>query len=118
MDCIFCKIINGEIPAKTLYENEYVKVFMDINPSTNGHMLIVPKKHFTDFTELTDEYLLEINKVTKKMSELILNKLSIKGLSLAVNYGDRQDVKHYHMHIIPNDNTKIKSVEEMFDLLK
>ena len=52
MDCLFCKITSGEIPSKTIYENEHVKAIMDINPTSNGHILIIPKKHVTDFTEM------------------------------------------------------------------
>ena len=57
MDCLFCEIVKGNIPSNTIYEDDLVKVFLDINPNTNGHMLIIPKKHITDFTEISDEEL-------------------------------------------------------------
>ena len=60
MDCIFCKIINGDIPSYTIYENEYVKCFLDVNPLSKGHTLIVPKKHFKDIYDI--DYLLEQKK--------------------------------------------------------
>ena len=58
MDCIFCKIIKGDIPSYTVYENEYVKYFLDVNPINMGHTLIVPKKHYQDFFDI-DEKVLE-----------------------------------------------------------
>ena len=56
MDCLFCKIINGDIPSKTIYEDSLVKVFLDINPNTNGDMLIVPKKHYENIFDIDKNY--------------------------------------------------------------
>ena len=100
-DCIFCKLANGEIPTKKVFEDEVVTVFMDAKPNTNGHMLIVPKKHIEDFTEIDDETLTHIHSVAKKMKELIYDKLGACGLKLVNNYGSEQLVKHYHLHVIP-----------------
>jgi histidine triad (HIT) family protein len=100
-DCIFCKIIKGDIPSKTVYEDDIVKVFLDANPNTDGHMLIVPKKHITDFTEMDDETLTHIHHVIKDMKELIYDKLGAIGLKIVNNYGVEQLVKHYHIHLIP-----------------
>ena len=61
MDCLFCKIIKGDIPSKTVYEDDLVKVFLDINPSTNGDMLVVPKKHFENIYDIDDNLLLHIH---------------------------------------------------------
>ncbi len=119
MDCIFCKIINNEIPSKTIYEDEIVKVILDINPNADGHMLIIPKNHIDDFTKLDDNTLLHINKIANKMKDLIYNKLdNIKGLVLLNNYGEFQEVKHYHLHILPNGfNTKTKEIDEIYNEL-
>ena len=100
-DCIFCKIIKGDIPSKTVFEDDVVKVFLDVNPNTEGHMLVVPKKHITDFTEMDDETLTHIHHVIKDMKELIYNKLGAIGLKIVNNYGCEQLVKHYHVHLIP-----------------
>lgn len=100
-DCIFCKLANGEIPTKKVFEDEVVTVFMDAKPNTNGHMLIVPKKHFEDFIEIDDETIIHIHNVAKKMKELIYDKLGACGLKLVNNYGSEQLVKHYHLHVIP-----------------
>ena len=124
MDCLFCKIINGDIPSKTVYEDDLVKVFLDINPSTNGDMLIVPKKHCVEFTEIDDELLLHINKVTKDMYNLLKDKLKIDGLTLVQNNGYGQEVKHYHLHVTPryiddgvhgvSNKDLLQDIEEVF----
>ena len=100
-DYIFCKLANGEIPTRKVFEDEVVTVFMDAKPNTNGHMLVVPKKHITDFTEIDDETLTHIHSVVKKMKDLIYDKLGAVGLKIVNNYGSEQLVKHYHVHVIP-----------------
>jgi histidine triad (HIT) family protein len=117
MDCIFCKIINGDIPSYTIYEDEYVKCFLDINPIENGHTLIIPKKHFTDMNDIEDEYVLKIHEASKKIAEIVNKKLKSKGIKLEQNNGFIQDVKHYHLHLIPKYQGKKSkmSVEEVFN---
>lgn len=119
-DCIFCKLANGEIPTKTVYEDDVVNVFMDANPNADGHMLIVPKKHYEDFIELDDETIKHIHNVAKKMKDLIYEKLdNIEGLVLVNNYGKFQVVKHYHLHILPNglNSSKGLSIDEVYEKL-
>ena len=121
MDCIFCKIINGEIPSKKLYEDDKVVVFMDANPNVDGHSLIVPKKHYTDFTELDDEIILHMNKVKKEIIKMIMDKMNCKACTMSMNYGDSQVVKHVHMHILPDLLVKHgpeKSIDEVYEILK
>ena len=128
MDCIFCKIINGEIPSYTVYEDDIVKVFLDIEPNTNGHMLIIPKKHFTNIVDIDLDTMNHIVKIQKEMYELVKNKLGVEGATFAQNNDLGQDVKHYHMHLIPrykndgwknsyNSNNK-NNVEEIYNKLK
>ena len=74
MDCIFCKIIKGEIPSYTIYEDEIVKVFLDISPVSNGHCLIIPKKHFENIIDIDLETLNHIDKVTKKLYPILKEK--------------------------------------------
>lgn len=100
-ECLFCKILNGDIPSKKVYENDILKVILDVNPNSNGHMLIIPKNHFTDFTEIDNETLIEINNTAKIMKDLIYSKLNATGIKIVVNYGKCQEIKHYHMHLIP-----------------
>lgn len=118
-DCLFCKINNGDIPSKKLYENDYVFVIMDLHPVSNGHLLIIPKKHFTDFTELDNETLSHINETSKLMKDLIYKKLNAVGLKICVNYGTAQEIKHYHMHLIPVYKNKetIKDLDEIYNKL-
>lgn len=118
MDCIFCKINNGEIPSYTLYENEYVKCFLDINPLSTGHTLIIPKKHFKDAFDIDSKYLNEINKASKIILNLLTEKLNPNGFRLIQNNGTIQEVKHYHLHIIPHYSKKNNlDVEKVFDIL-
>lgn len=110
MDCIFCKIANGEIPSLKIYENDYVFAFLDINPDSDGHTLIIPKKHFTDLDDIDDYTLTEINKASKIIKNLLEEKLGCQGISLLQNNGFVQEVKHYHLHLKPYYKG-IKSIE-------
>lgn len=118
MDCLFCKIIEGEIPAYKVYEDDIVIVFLDIHPRSNGHTLIIPKKHFADFTELDSETLLHINMVTKNITTLLEERLNATGFCINTNYLDTQEIKHFHLHIVPSSKEKIVSVEEIYSKLK
>lgn len=115
MDCLFCKIIEGNIPSKTIYEDELVKVFLDINPNTNGHCLIIPKKHIVTVKEVDNILTTHILEVEKKMYDLLKEKLNIKGLTIVQNNELGQEVKHYHVHLIPryeDDNWNINFNQE------
>ena len=119
MDCIFCKIINGDIPSYTIYEDDVVKAFLDINPDVNGHLLIIPKRHYLDLDQIDDNTLIHIMKIARDMKKLLEEKLNIDGLTLIQNNGDVQEVKHYHLHLKPHyktNNEKI-DVKEIYNLL-
>lgn len=128
MDCIFCKIINNEIPSYTLYEDDKVKVFLDIDPKTNGDALIIPKKHFTNLVDIDLETLNHINKISKDIYELLKEKLHCEGLTIIQNNDYGQEVKHYHVHLTPrykNDllsheynKNMIQPIEEVFNNIK
>lgn len=116
MDCLFCKIINGDIPSKTIYEDELVKVFLDINPSTNGDMLVVPKTHYENIYDIDEKLLPHIHKVIKELYDMLKEKLSVDGLTLIQNNNYGQDIKHYHVHVTPrytNDKLKVTKNEEI-----
>ena len=119
MNCIFCKIIDGEIQSYTIYENDFVKCFLDVNPISNGHTLIVPKKHFTDINDIDNEYLFKIHEASKIIVKLIDEKLKPSGIRLVQNNGSLQEVKHYHLHIIPEYKGKKskKDVKDIYNLL-
>lgn len=109
MDCLFCKIIEGIIPSEVIYEDDIVKVFLDINPTTNGDSLIVPKKHFKDFREVPNDLLNHMNDVIKKLYPIYQEKLHCEGLTICHNTDYGQEIKHFHIHFIPrykNDEVK------------
>lgn len=128
MDCIFCKIINGDIKSYTVYEDELVKVFLDINPNTNGHMLLVPKKHYNNIMDLDESLTQHIHTVIKHLYGIIKDKLGCVGLTICQNNDLGQDVKHIHFHLIPrysNDEFKITkndkilvNIEDVYEQLK
>lgn len=111
-NCIFCKIANGEIPSKTLYEDEEFRVILDLGPAAKGHALILPKNHYADLYELPEETALRVMLLAKKMAARMRDKLSCDGFNLVQNNGETagQTVFHFHMHLIPrylDDGQKI-----------
>ena len=108
-DCIFCKIAAGEIPSKTIYEDEKYRVILDLGPATRGHALILPKNHYANLFELPEEDAKEVICLAKKMATIMKDKLGCDGFNLVQNNGEAagQTVFHFHMHLIPrekNDN--------------
>lgn len=110
-DCVFCKIIKGEIPSAKLYEDENVFVFLDIGPINKGHTIVVPKEHHETLTDMPDELAGEVTKAVKKIAIAIKKAMDIEGYNIQQNNGKTsgQLVPHYHVHIIPrleNDGFK------------
>ena len=120
MECTFCKIINEDIPSYTIYEDDKVKAFLDIEPDVNGHTLIVPKKHYMDITDLDNETLSHIFDVARYLKSLMETKLQITGLTLVQNNGDVQEVKHFHLHLKPHylEEQVLLPVEDVYEKLK
>ena len=120
MDCIFCKIINGDIHCYKLYEDDTVICFLDVNPKANGHTLVIPKEHTLDITTIDNDVLLHIFNVAKDMAKLLEDKLNITGYTLAQNNGAPQEVKHFHLHIIPtyDNEANILNVEDIYNKIK
>ena len=120
-DCLFCKIINKEIPSKILYEDEDILVFMDAFPTVEGHALVVPKKHYDDIYEVDDATLCKMFKIARIESKDIMSKLNKASSTFLFNYGEDQAIKHIHLHILPNFITreKVKKTnDEIYDILK
>ncbi|MBQ1551834.1 MAG: HIT domain-containing protein [Bacilli bacterium] len=119
-DCLFCKIIKGEIPSKTIHEDEIVKVMMDINPISDGHILVIPKNHNTDLLDLDDDTLLHIKRITTEiLIPKLKEKLNCDGITICQNNGLGQEIKHFHVHLIPryeNDNIKMTNKENIEDI--
>lgn len=102
-NCIFCKIANGEIPSKTLYEDESFRVILDLGPATKGHALILPKEHAENLYELPEETAADAMRLAKKMALTMREKLKCDGMNLVQNNGETagQTVMHFHLHLIP-----------------
>ena len=105
-DCIFCKIINKEIPGKIIYEDDICLAFLDISQTTKGHTLVIPKKHYANFLEVDVNTLQHIMHITQKLANQIVNNLDAKGCNILSNAGPiaGQTVMHFHVHIIPRFN--------------
>ncbi|MDE6664230.1 MAG: HIT family protein [Lachnospiraceae bacterium] len=108
-NCIFCKIANGEIPSKTLCEDDEFRVILDLGPAAKGHALILPKDHYANLYELPEETASKVMLLAKKMAVQMTDKLKCDGFNLVQNNGEvaGQTVFHFHMHLIPrykNDN--------------
>ena len=101
--CIFCKIAAGEIPSTTVYEDEDLRVIADISPANLGHLLILPKVHAKDLTELPAEMACKVMITAQKVVKAMQEGLHPDGINVLQNNGEAagQTVMHYHMHIIP-----------------
>src|SRR3989338_8517587 len=99
MDCIFCKIINGQIPSFKIYEDDHVFSFLDIKPVTKGHALVIPKKHSENIFDIDEESLQKIIVAAKHISEKVKNRLLADGVWLAQSNGVAagQEVMHFHL---------------------
>ncbi|HBB64552.1 MAG: HIT-family protein, Hit-like protein involved in cell-cycle regulation [candidate division WS6 bacterium GW2011_GWC1_33_20] len=102
-DCIFCKIANGNILAKKIYENEYVYAFLDASPKGKGHTLVIPKAHFENIYDVNEKVLCDIYTVVKKLSIHLKKKLNCGGITIVQNNEEigGQSVFHLHVHILP-----------------
>lgn len=101
--CIFCKIVRGEIPSKKVYEDKDVLAFLDINPANPGHTLVVPKKHAEDITKSDDEDMTKALRIVKKITADLKEKMNAIGVNVIQNNGKAagQIVAHTHFHVIP-----------------
>ena len=102
-DCIFCKIIKGEIPSFRVFENDKVFCFLDINPLTKGHVLVIPKNHYKDIFDISEGDLKEIISIAKELAVTIKEKLGAEGVNLVNASGEmaEQSVFHFHLHVVP-----------------
>ncbi|MFW5894554.1 MAG: HIT family protein, partial [Bacillota bacterium] len=102
MDCIFCKIIEGEIPSYKVYEDEHVYAFLDITQNTKGHTLVVPKNHLKNIYELDEETANHVFTAIPKVANALKKAFNPIGLNVIQN-NDRplQSVFHFHVHLIP-----------------
>ena len=102
-NCIFCKIANGEIPSRTIYEDDDFRIILDLNPATRGHALILSKNHYKNLYDMDDDMASKVLPLAKKMAYHMQEKLKCDGFNLIQNNNEiaGQTVFHFHMHLIP-----------------
>ncbi|MDX1512168.1 MAG: HIT family protein [Gammaproteobacteria bacterium] len=111
-DCIFCKIIAGDIPSFKLYEDDATYAFMDINPANDGHALVIPKEHSKDLLAVSEEAIAKTVVTAKKIAAAVEKTVEPGGINLVQCNGAAagQSVFHFHMHVLPRhdgDNLKM-----------
>ncbi len=116
-NCIFCKIVRGEVPSNKVYENGHVLAFLDINPVSRGHTLVIPKKHCGDIFDIGEEDAKSAIAAAKKVASAAMKGLGAQGINLLNSNGKAagQEVFHFHMHVIPryqDDSIKMFPVQK------
>lgn len=103
MECIFCKIADGSIPSLKVYDDQKFMAFLDINPRARGHCLIIPKSHYSDLSELSDEMAKELFSVAREIAASAREKLGASGFNIFMNNGKAagQLIPHLHVHVMP-----------------
>ena len=106
-DCLFCKIVSGEIPATRVAEDDRTVAFMDINPATRGHVLVVPREHANDLLVIDPEDLAAVAKAAQRVAATMPERLGADGVNLLNSCGRAawQTVFHFHVHVIPRYDT-------------
>ncbi len=102
-DCLFCKIVAGELPSERVDEDEHTIAFMDINPWTRGHALVVPRNHSSDLHEISEEELGHAMAAAKRLAGRMRDRLGADGVNVLNACGEAawQSVFHFHLHVIP-----------------
>jgi histidine triad (HIT) family protein len=103
MSCLFCMIISGEIPSMKVDEDEFTLAFMDINPATPGHLLVIPKQHVANVLEVDPTDLGAVMATTQRMAQRVTDRLGATGVNILNSCGESawQTVFHLHFHVIP-----------------
>jgi len=101
--CIFCKIVNGEMPSYKVYEDDRVLAFLDIYPAAHGHTLLIPKKHYANIEETPEDELAYLMKIVKKIGFMMKENLGAEGYNVCENNDPvaGQEIPHLHFHIVP-----------------
>jgi histidine triad (HIT) family protein len=115
-NCIFCQIVNGKIPAHVVYQNKQVVAFLDNQPKSCGHTLVIPRKHFVDIFDTPNDLLATMIEATKEIARNIKKNLKPNGLNICQNNGllAGQTINHLHFHIIPRYQKKPPTKKESF----
>lgn len=120
MDCIFCKIVAGEIPCSKVYEDTLFVAFLDIRPVHKGHVLVVPKRHFVNIFDTPDTEAEEIYKVARELAKAVTEATGCDGVNIVQNNNAAagQEVFHSHLHIIPRfegDELRFASIHKEYE---
>lgn len=102
--CTFCDIVNKKINSKIVYEDEIVCVFLDNDPISLGHLLVIPKTHYLDMDDIPDDIICHLTITAKKLVKVLKALFNPKGYSIMQNGGNFNDIGHYHLHIFPRYN--------------
>jgi len=117
-ECIFCRIVDGDIPVVCVYEDGEHLAFLDANPRSEGHVLAIPKEHITTLDELGDEQIAKLFVVVKRIVEALKQKMGANGYNIVNNNGEiaGQVIPHVHIHIVPRyeDQTSSAGFESAF----
>jgi histidine triad (HIT) family protein len=117
--CVFCKIVAKQAPASIIYEDKTVLAFLDIRPLCEGHTLVIPKKHYTDIFDISDDELVHVHKIAKKIAPAIKRATKADGMSIIQQNGSvaGQDIFHLHVHVVPRFNgQKLPSFSELKEI--
>lgn len=103
MDCVYCKLIRGQLPIYKVYENKHTLVFLDINPVRYGHSLVIPKEHYSNIYETPDDVLAELMQTAKRVALAIKQSNLAEGTNIHINNDPvaGQEITHTHIHVIP-----------------
>lgn len=103
VNCIFCKIVNGDIPSAKLFEDDDVLAFLDVNPVTYGHALVISKKHYPNFLSCPKDIMNKVMNVAQRIGQVQIEQLGAKGINILINCKEAagQEVSHFHVHVIP-----------------
>lgn len=120
IDCLFCKIINKNMPSLTLYEDDKVIVILDAYPNCDGHTLVIPKKHYEDINNIDNETLSYMFKIARVYANILMTKLKKKSITYLINYGEAQKIKHLHLHLLPDFKKGEKKLrpQEIYKIIK
>lgn len=122
-NCLFCKIIKGEIPCSKVYEDEDVLAFLDISQTTIGHTLVIPKDHYDNFLYVPKDLLGKTFSAAQKIAQALVSGLGAKGVNILVNTNEvaGQTIMHFHIHVIPryssNDNVCLEFTPKAIEKL-
>lgn len=118
-DCLFCKIVRKEVPALILYEDDDILIMLDAYPNTDGHTLVIPKKHYEDIYETPEDELKNIFNKGKDEALKLMKNLNKDSLTFLINYGNDQVIKHLHLHLLPNFQNLTHNIdkEEIYNIM-